>query len=81
MAIHRQKITKLHTQPTLEKRKLMYQVNVENLMNLEKGKLAEDEKKIAIEKVEDIIDEMEDDYTEHTRNNEYEQYSQSTCKF
>ncbi|CAF2898904.1 unnamed protein product [Rotaria sp. Silwood2] len=78
VTLHGGKVTKLHTPLTIEQRKLIYQMNVEHLIGLQKAELVEDEKKIAIEKVEDIIREAENQYKQDAENNQHEQYSSST---
>ncbi|CAF2477153.1 unnamed protein product [Rotaria sp. Silwood2] len=78
VTLHGGKVTKLHTPLTIEQRKLIYQMNVEHLIGLHKAELVEDEKKIAIEKVEDIIREAENQYKQDAENNQHEQYSSST---
>ncbi|CAF0924720.1 unnamed protein product [Rotaria sp. Silwood1] len=78
VSMHSRKITKLHTPLTVEQRKLIHQTNIEHLISFDKAELAEDEKKIAIEVVDDIIRELEARYVRCVANNQYEQYSPST---
>ncbi|CAF1202147.1 unnamed protein product [Rotaria sp. Silwood1] len=78
ISMHSRKITKLHTPLTVEQRKLIHQTNIEHLISFDKAELAEDEKKIAIEVVDDIIRELEARYVRCVANNQYEQYSPST---
>lgn len=81
MIANRQGITNLYIPLSIEQRKLIYQINRDNLSNSVKDQLTDEEKKTGIEKVEDIIQELIDRYDPNVKNAHDGPWFSKSCKF
>lgn len=80
LTIDHQHITSSYIARKMEQRKLLYQTNLEHIINSKKGEITEDEKKTTIEAIEDIIQELEKPYKLSMVNNQHVVYLSNACK-
>ncbi|CAF3451474.1 unnamed protein product [Rotaria socialis] len=75
MDIQHRDTMNLYPALSAEQRKLVYRMKIDNLVNSRKDELTEDERSVAIEKVQDIIREAVDRCTLYVTKSQYQQYS------